>query len=157
MTLARPKFPKPTCRVKLICGPPAGGKSTYVRAHAQETDIVIDFDLLARERGFRRRWSSEAVPALLSERNHRLSLLSEEPPDRTAWVIVCAPSKELREWWMEALGVRPGDLVLCTADRRDLIERVLNDPDRLHVRSHHIELIDKWLEQEASVSTRLSA
>jgi len=148
--LTRPKFPKPTCRVKLVCGPPAGGKSTYVRANAHPNDIVIDFDLLAREKGFRRSWPSEAVPTLLFERNHRLSQLSKEPPDRTAWVIICAPSAELRAWWAEALAVRPGDTVLCSASRRELIERVRNDPDRLSVRSHHIELIDQWLEKEAA-------
>lgn len=31
----------------VVIGPPAAGKSTWVREHAQPTDIVIDFDLLA--------------------------------------------------------------------------------------------------------------
>jgi len=31
----------------VVVGPPAGGKSTWVLAHAKPTDIVIDFDRLA--------------------------------------------------------------------------------------------------------------
>lgn len=31
----------------VVIGPPAAGKSTWVREHAQPHDIVIDFDLLA--------------------------------------------------------------------------------------------------------------
>lgn len=31
----------------VVIGPPASGKSTWVREHAKQGDIVIDFDLLA--------------------------------------------------------------------------------------------------------------
>lgn len=31
----------------VVTGPPAAGKSTWVRAHAQAGDVVIDYDLLA--------------------------------------------------------------------------------------------------------------
>jgi predicted kinase len=31
----------------VVSGPPGAGKSSWIRAHAKATDIVIDFDLLA--------------------------------------------------------------------------------------------------------------
>lgn len=31
----------------MVTGPPAGGKSTWVRAHAKPGDIIVDYDLLA--------------------------------------------------------------------------------------------------------------
>ncbi|MGR6922569.1 AAA family ATPase [[Actinomadura] parvosata] len=31
----------------VVTGPPASGKSTWVRAHAQPGDVVVDYDLLA--------------------------------------------------------------------------------------------------------------
>ena len=148
--LTRPNLPKPSCRVMLICGPPASGKSTYVRAHAHPEDIVVDFDLIARERGFVRPWPQHHVPSLLLERNERLAALCSEPPDRTAWVILCAPTQALREWWIHTLGVRPGDMVLLNPGRRELVRRVVNDPERLAVRSKQLDLIDDWLEEEAA-------
>jgi hypothetical protein len=35
-------------RVTVLIGPPAAGKSTYARTHAQPDDIVIDLDAIAR-------------------------------------------------------------------------------------------------------------
>lgn len=32
----------------VVCGPPASGKSSWVRAHAKPTDVVIDLDLMAQ-------------------------------------------------------------------------------------------------------------
>lgn len=33
-------------RIMIVCGPPAGGKSTYVLDHAQPNDVLIDLDRL---------------------------------------------------------------------------------------------------------------
>ncbi|MGB3604228.1 MAG: HNH endonuclease [Gordonia sp. (in: high G+C Gram-positive bacteria)] len=33
--------------VTVVCGPPAAGKTTYVREHARPGDVVIDFDAIA--------------------------------------------------------------------------------------------------------------
>jgi hypothetical protein len=35
-------------QVTVLIGPPAAGKSTYARTHAQPDDIVIDLDAIAR-------------------------------------------------------------------------------------------------------------
>lgn len=32
----------------VVTGPPAGGKTTWVRAHAKARDIVIDYDIIAQ-------------------------------------------------------------------------------------------------------------
>lgn len=146
--LARPDLPKPTCRVMLVCGPPAAGKSTYVKAHASPVDLVIDLDLIARERGYGRDRSAADVALLLEERNRRLRALAKQPPERVAWVIVGAPSPSLRQWWCEALAVRPGDLVVLIPSREELSRRIRNDPDRRHVRELHNALVDKWMTRE---------
>src|SRR5262245_57291967 len=110
--LARPDLPSPGCRVRLVCGPPAAGKTTYVKTHAQPDDIVIDLDEIAREQGVGRDRSGLAVELLLEERNARLEALALEPAERTAWVVLTAPSRTLRRWWCQVLGVKPGDLVV---------------------------------------------
>jgi hypothetical protein len=146
--LARPDLPPPNCRVMLICGPVAAGKSTYVRAHATPDDIVIDLDMIARERGYGRDRPLGAVGELLQERNRRLATLFDEPQSRVAWVILTAPSRALRQWWTRTLGVKRGDLILLTASRAELRRRIIADPDRVVVRDQHIALVDQWIARE---------
>jgi 5-methylcytosine-specific restriction protein A len=146
--VARPDIPKPGCRVILICGPPAAGKTTYVEIHAGPVDIVIDLDRIAREHGLGRVRLGGEVGALLQERNARLAALAEEPPERIAWVIIGAPSPSLRRWWCEILDVRPTDLVLLLPTREELRRRIIADLDRARVREHHFALVDQWLARE---------
>lgn len=144
----RPDIPRPACRVRLVCGPPAAGKSTFVNEHASLDDIVIDLDSIARELGFGRLRPKNATPQLLDERNRRLAALTNEPRERVAWVILAAPSRSLRQWWCGVLGVTPPDLTVLIAPREELYRRIVADPDRRMVRRYHMALVNKWLEQE---------
>lgn len=149
-SLTHPHLPKPTCRVMLICGPPAAGKSTYVRDHAAPADIIIDLDTIARQLGMGRHRPDSARPLLL-ERNRRLAALAHEPATRTAWVIVTAPSKRTRQWWCTALGVQPTDMVLLIPTRSELYRRVQNDPERYEIIGNQMLIIDRWFARELGV------
>jgi 5-methylcytosine-specific restriction enzyme A len=149
-SLAKPNLPRPNCRVKLICGPPASGKSTFVRANAGPHDIVIDLDMIALEFGLGRNRDG-STGTLLVERNRRLASLASEPAHRVAWVIVGAPSKQLRQWWCDMLGVVPGDMVLLVPTRTELRRRVMADPDRADVIDRHLAVIDRWLARDIGV------
>jgi 5-methylcytosine-specific restriction protein A len=149
--LTKPNLPRPNCRVKLICGPPASGKSTHVRANAAPGDIVIDLDMIAREYGLGRNRDG-STRTLLIERNRRLAALAREPAHRVAWVIIGAPSKQLREWWCYALGVLPGDMVVLLPTRAELRHRVMTDPDRADVIDRHLAVIDRWLARDIGVN-----
>lgn len=147
--LARPeRLPKPACRVCLICGPPASGKSTFVKANAGQDDIVIDLDTIAREYGMSRDRPSEAITMLLLDRNERLAALASEPPERTAWVIMGGAGVELRQWWCNALGVEPDHLVVLTPPQEELYRRIMCDMDRRDVQHLHMRLVDKWFAQD---------
>lgn len=148
MDLARPVLPRPNCRVMLVCGPPAAGKSTLVRDRAKPGDIVIDLDTIARERGLDRDRPASETGDLLRERNARLAALAREPPSRTAWVILGAPSASLRRWWSDVLNVRPGNLFLLVPTRDELRRRILTDPDRKYVTELHLALVSKWFTRE---------
>jgi hypothetical protein len=110
--------------------------------------LVIDLDLIARERGFDRDRPADATGDLLRARNARLAALAFEPPDRLAWVILLAPSRALRQWWSAALAVRPEDLIVLTPSRDELRRRILSDPDRRFVSELHFRLIDDWFARE---------
>jgi 5-methylcytosine-specific restriction enzyme A len=147
-SLTQPSLPRPRCRVMLICGPPASGKSTYVRANAKLNDIIIDLDMIARDHGFGRVRPDNAMHSLLRTRNGRLAALAKESPSRTAWVILSAPTAKLRQWWCDALGVQPHNLVVLMPTREELQRRVVADPDRKRVVDLHLSWIDKWLMRE---------
>ena len=132
----------------LICGPPAAGKSTHVAAHAAPGDIVIDFDAIAAEWGFGRERPSDVIGMLLEERNARLAALAHEPSDRVAWVILTAPSRCLRAWWCERLGVRAADLVVLVPTPQELQRRIFADPERNELRQAQMTLVVKWFRQE---------
>jgi hypothetical protein len=142
--IARPDLPPPNCRVRLVCGPPAAGKTTYVRAHAAADDIVIDLDAIACEQGFDR--DHDRVGDFLVERNHRLAALAAEPAGRVAWVIIGAPSSLLRQWWADMLNAE--DVILLTATRAELQRRIRKDPDRKYVCGLYMMLVDKWFARE---------
>lgn len=146
--IARPDLPLPNCRVRMVCGPPAAGKSTYVRAHARPDDIVIDLDTIAKARGIGRERPPGVVRELLQERNACLAALASEPRERVAWVILGAPSKSLREWWRINLGASPADVIVLVPTRAELRCRILDDPDRADVRVHHLMLVDQWFARE---------
>jgi hypothetical protein len=147
MTIAaRPQLPRPTCRVMLVCGPPAAGKSTYVRNHAGAADSVIDLDLIAREFGYDRERPADATATLLLERNVRLMQLAEAAADHVAWVIVGAPSRKVRDWWRQQLNAEK--TILLMPSRAELLERIRKDPDRRDVQSLHLRLIDQWFARE---------
>ena len=146
--IARPDLPLPNCRVRMVCGPPAAGKSTYVRAHARADDIVIDLDTIAKARGIGRDRPPGVVRELLQERNTCMASLADEPHWRNAWVILGAPSKSLREWWRVNLGVHPDDVILLVPTLEELRRRITADPDRVSVRAAHFVLVDKWFARE---------
>jgi len=146
--LARPELPRPSCRVVLVCGPVGAGKSTYVRERARPVDIVIDFDTIAAEWGYGRDRPSWVIGELLEERNNRLAALAHLPADSLAYVVLTAPSRRLRAWWCEQLGVRPSDLIVLVPARAELYRRIMNDPERVTVRALHLQLAAKWFKQE---------
>ena len=142
------RLPKPSCKVWLVCGPPASGKSTFIRKHASLGDIIIDLDTIAREYGMSRERPAEATAMLLMDRNERLAALASEAPQRVAWVILGGASEALRQWWCETLGVELDRLIVLLPSREELYQRIMNDPDRRTVRHLHMQLVDKWFAQD---------
>jgi len=150
--LTHPTLPRPTCKVMLVCGPPAVGKSTFVKQHAKPGDIVIDLDAIAAEHGIGRSRRAGDLERILADRNRRLAALASEQPERIAWVIVAAPGHSQREWWREALAA---DVIFLQAEPRELRRRALADPTRDNRLS--LKLIDKWLFQEKLDEQRRAA
>jgi 5-methylcytosine-specific restriction endonuclease McrA len=129
----RPAWLKPSLvPLTIVCGPPASGKTTYIKANKGIYDIVIDLDeIVARWTGRtshnwdRAEWLTRAIRA----RNamlHSISTTTNKWP--AAWFIVSAPKAEERDWWARKLA--PIKTVLLMPDERTCLERSLLDADR---------------------------
>jgi 5-methylcytosine-specific restriction protein A len=92
--------------VVLVCGPPASGKSTWVRSQARPGDQVIDFDHLCRSLGSRDRYDHPLLVRQLAKTMRRsLEDKAGTHPGRT-WVIRSLPRAEDRTTVAERLGAR---------------------------------------------------
>lgn len=109
-------------RVVLVCGPPCAGKSTYVRAHAQHGDVVLDQDIVG----------AQAM---------RRALAALPPAQGTAWVIRSAPGAAKRAALAKQLHA---EVVLLMPGVEELMARAKRRTDaRRAIRS-----IKSWVEAE---------
>lgn len=93
--------------IEIVSGPPAAGKTTYVRDHAKPGDTVIDLDdiSLSIDPTFKQ-WrgrSDDLLARSLRARNEILGQLDRKQTGK-AWLIVSAPTKAERKWWQDKLG-----------------------------------------------------
>lgn len=111
----------------ILCGPPASGKTTYVQAHAQPGDMVIDLDsIITSIQPDYRHWSTPDVDGLLLNRAIRIrnSMLGslKRLTSGAAWFIVAAPTQAERDWWADKLG---GKVVLLHPGKQELERRAI--------------------------------
>jgi hypothetical protein len=97
----------------IVSGPPASGKTTYLKDKARPGDIVVDLDgIMRRLRPTYTHWSGALDKGLFNrairERNTMLGRLKNESGKR-AWFIISAPTQAERDWWQGKLG---GEVVL---------------------------------------------
>lgn len=88
--------------IYVILGPPCSGKSTYVREHKKEGDIVVDFDRLAEALG---NDEKHAAPSPIKEVAFiaRGAVIKEIcKKDYEAWIIHTKPTEFQRKLYDEA-------------------------------------------------------
>ena len=133
----------PAIPVKVVCGPPASGKSHYVREKAGPGDVVIDLDTILRETGGAPRgggWG--ARQRALEERNRRLQSLADERRAGAAWFITTAPTGAARERWARML--RAGRAMLLLTPLEICRERILSDPERRAESGIQLAVLERW-------------
>lgn len=106
----------------IVCGPAAGGKSTYIREHMADGDYLIDMDAIRKTlRIADSEWDADSLQRSLLYRNDMLRALRNIDAPR-AWFIVSAASCIEREWWMRKL--KPERLVIVSASIDVCINRI---------------------------------
>lgn len=133
-----------TIPLTIVCGAPGSGKSTYVRGHAGDRELIIDLDVIASGmagstlHGWdRSKWLTPAIRA----RNEMLGDIGR-PTDRwpAAWLIISEAKAERRQWWADT--VTPDRIVVLETPPAECIARARSDPDRRTDTT--IEAIGRW-------------
>jgi hypothetical protein len=125
----------------IVCGPPASGKTTYLRDNAKPGDITIDLDPIMGEIDpTYRQWSGPQPPSDLLDkairrRNAILGSLARAH-GRSAWFIVAAPTKAERDWWATKTG---GTIVLLDPGKAECKRRA-----EARGTPHAVAGVDDW-------------
>jgi 5-methylcytosine-specific restriction protein A len=154
----KPEWLKPPGgTVVLVCGPPASGKSTYVRERANRQDAIIDLDEIVAELSgvaagavAARVWWTRAI----RERNRRLANLYGRPAGVSAWIVITGTAID-RKWWVEKL--KPTEVVILAVPEHVCAARISGDPARVGVAAKQISAARRWWSLErAAEENRLS-
>lgn len=110
--------------VVLVCGPPASGKSTWVRQQTAPGDRVVDFDQLCRSLGSKARHDHpRPVRQMAKALRRSIEDKALEYPGRT-WVIRSLPRASDRASVAERLGAR---VVMLATPADEALERARKD------------------------------
>lgn len=133
-------------KVFIVYGSPASGKTTYVREHMRDGDLVIDLDLI--KRAISMRDGGDAPDNLLNVaivmREAAYEMIAAGDVDsRTVWVVATLPERAERMALAERLGA---ELVYIDATYAECVARAKADQERLDVVGR-LYAIDRWWER----------
>lgn len=133
----------------IVCGPAAGGKSTYIKQHMVDGDYLIDMDDIRARLGIGDSdWTPDTLQRSLTQRNAMLRALRTIDAPR-AWFIVSAPTDNERRWWNAKLN--PTNIVIVSANLDTCLARIASTRQR-HRAKRSIEATTKWWNEYTNTS-----
>lgn len=133
-------------KVYIVYGSPASGKTSYVRKHRREGDLVVDLDLIKQAISMQggKDAPDNLLEVALAMREAAYGMIESRVADcRTSWVVASLPERAERLALAERLGA---ELVYIDATYGECIKRAMADPERRDVVGQ-LYLIDRWWER----------
>lgn len=127
-------------RVCVVIGPPAGGKSTYVREHATITDVAIDLDAIARALMPLELAQSHTYPAhvrhvAIGARKAAIERATRLKERVTVWIIHAIPTPDELAMYRSM----HWQIITCDPGRETVLERC-----RTQRPEYIIPAVDRW-------------
>lgn len=147
----------PINNLRVITGMPGSGKTTYVEQHRELNDTVLDLDALGGHlfRTGPYRWPKDQLAYVLAERNNRLDYAERNSTGNTTWLIVTAPQRAHRLFWVNLWGAH---VTTLEADARTAIQRIeAATRDILNPAARPVERLNEWREAIARWVERYEA
>lgn len=130
--------------VTMVCGPPAGGKTTWVRSRLGACDRVIDlgdFFPLTPD-GTRLPRNEDTLANALRARNEALYELAKATDIDRLWFVMQGPRVYDRTWWRDALGAQ--EVIVFETPLDVCLRRTQSDPARRLLIAEHETMSIKW-------------
>lgn len=131
----------------IVCGPPASGKSTYVRENAHSGDLVVDFDEIKRcfVFGVKKAGSAGDFHILCELVRERVYSWIQDYKGRfDVWIIESLPRHEEREEIARRLSCN--DMILLDPGESVCVWRAMHDEER-EDKDLQIKIIGEWYDR----------
>ena len=118
------------CKTYIVYGAPASGKSTYVKEHKKEGDLVVDLDLIMQAISMEDKSNipDNLLDVAIGIRDYIYKRIEDKTVDsKNIWVIGTLPNKKQREELMIRLNA---EMIFISATIDECISRANKDPDR---------------------------
>lgn len=127
----------------VLCGPPASGKSSYLREHQGPNDLVIDLDsIMSGLSGLpEHQTSKEWLAPALEQRNALLRSLHTDTTHDAAWFVISAPDPREREQWARMLRAK---LIVLDTPLAECARRIRADPARRGQEGRMLKAAADW-------------
>ncbi len=134
--------------VIVVCGPPASGKTTYVREHMEVGDLVVDLDAIMEAISFQNNRSKDTenlLPIALELRKYIYRIIDETRVHAIRiWIIECLPLKEDREDLQDRF---KAEIIEMQTSYGECINRAMQDPKRLD-KKEQLRAIEKYFKRK---------
>ena len=133
--------------VYIVWGSPASGKTTYVKNHMEDGDLVIDLDLIKQSLSMKEKTATgdNLLPIALKVRELLYDIIRARDLNcNSVWVIGGLPDADERIALANRLNT--DKLIYIEATMEQCIERAMNDDERKD-KDIQIRIIEKWFKR----------
>lgn len=129
--------------VYLVWGPPASGKTSYVREHMRNGDMVVDLDLIKQSISMADKTMASDVllDTAISIRDYIYSLIEKRTMKTDVWVTAGLPTKKERDAVINK--IKPDKVVYIDTPQSICVKQANDDNERTN-KDKQIEIINKW-------------
>jgi len=126
----------------LICGPPASGKTTYVKERIRPRDCILDIDSLYHSLSGLPVYNKPDILLRTVFAAHNAALLQAIRQGITVWCITSGATQRKRD--RACCGIRPNEVIILDVPVMQCIKRILHDKRRKDQLPLWEKIIRQW-------------